>query len=108
MSPFPRRAPSYAAIKTDTNARELPRSRVEIAEERLAAIIGRLALGKRRLHDASMREQGIRDGEVGRVVWRLIEQAEMGDAVIGLIRAELRGCLTPAQAAAFRGTVFEQ
>ena len=35
MSPFPRRAPSYAAIKTDTNARELPRSRVEIAESAL-------------------------------------------------------------------------
>ncbi|CAN5218538.1 hypothetical protein BH11PSE4_BH11PSE4_18950 [soil metagenome] len=108
MSPFPRRAPSYAATKTDMNARELPRSRVEIAEERLAALRGRLAVGKRRLHSASMREQGIRDGEVGRVVWRLIEQAELGDAVVDLIRTELRGRLTPAQAAAFRGTVFEQ
>lgn len=107
MSPFPRRVPSYVPIKTDTNSRELPRSRVEIAEARLAAIKSQLALGKRRLHKASMREQGIRDGEVGRVVWHLIEQAALGDAVIDLIRVELRGRLTPAQAAAFRGTVFE-
>lgn len=107
MSPFPRRALSDVAIKTDTNLRE-PRSRVELAEERLAAIRGQLALGKRRLRNASMREQGIRDGEVGRVVWHLIEQAALDDAIIDLIRVELRGRLTPAQVAAFRGTVFER
>lgn len=54
-----------------------------------------------------MREQGIRDGEVGRAVWRLIEQAELSDAVIDQIRAELQRRHTPAQAAAFRGTIFE-
>lgn len=63
MSSFPRRAPS--AIKTDTNTRELPRSRVEIAEERVAAISRQLAFVRRRLRNASVREQGIRDGEVG-------------------------------------------
>ena len=108
MSSFPRRAPSYVVVKTDPNPNELPRSRVEIAEERVAAVRRQLALGKRRLRNASVREQGIRDGEVGRAVWRLIEQAELSDALIDLIRAELRGRLTPVQAAAFRGTVFEQ
>lgn len=105
---FPRPAPTYVAVKTDPNPRELPRSRVEIAEERLKATRRRLAIGKRQLRNASVREQRIRDGEVGRAVWHLIEQGELGDAVIKLIRAELRGRLTPAQAAAFRGTVFEQ
>ena len=108
MSSFPRPAPSYVAVKTDPNPRELPRSRVEIAEERVAAVRRQLALGKRRLRSASVREQGIRDGEVGRAVWHLIEQAELEDAVIDLIRTELRGRLTPVQAAAFRGTIFEQ
>ncbi|MCK1520976.1 hypothetical protein [Bradyrhizobium sp. 17] len=104
---FPRLAPCYVAVKTDPNPRELPRSRVEIAEERLNAARRRLAIGRRQLRNASVREQGIRDGEVGRAVWHLIEQAELGDAVIDLIRAELRVHLTPAQAAAFRGTIFE-
>ncbi|MDA9524771.1 hypothetical protein XI06_31875 [Bradyrhizobium sp. CCBAU 11434] len=107
MSSFPRPAPRHTAIIKDTEPRELPRSRVEIIEERLKATRRRMAIGKRQLRKASVREQGIRDGEVGRAVWRLIEQAELGDAVIDLIRIELRSHLTPVQAAAFRGTCFE-
>lgn len=45
MSSFPRPAPSYVAVKTDPNPRELPRSRVEIAEERLKATRHRLVIG---------------------------------------------------------------
>ncbi|MCS3765280.1 MULTISPECIES: hypothetical protein [Bradyrhizobium] len=107
MSAFPRRPLSHAAVNTDPKPPERPRSRVEIAEERLAATRRQLAVGKRRLRDASVREQGIRDGEVGRAMWHLASQGRLADAVIELIRAELRGHLTPAQAAAFRGTVFE-
>lgn len=77
MSTFPRRAPNHTAVNTDPNPREVPRSRVEIAEERLAAARRQLALGKRQLRKASVREQGIRDGEVGRAVWHLVEQARL-------------------------------
>jgi hypothetical protein len=106
MSAFPRRPLSHAAVNTDPSPPERTRSRVEIAEERLAAARRQMALGKRRLRAASVREQGIRDGEVGRAVWHLASQGQLADAVIELIRAELRGHLSPAQAAAFRGTVF--
>lgn len=108
MSGFPRPVPKHTVVNKDSEQRELPRSRVEIAEERLKSTRRRLAISKRQLRNASVREQGIRDGEVGRAVWHLIEQAELGDAVIDLIRTKLRGRLTPAQAAAFRGTIFEQ
>jgi hypothetical protein len=107
MSAFPRPAPKYTAVNTVPNPRELPRSPVEIAKERLEAARRQLALGKRLLRDASVREQGIRDGEVGRAVWHLVEQAQLEDAVIDLIRSELRGRLSPAQASAFRDTIFE-
>ena len=107
MSAFPRLKPNYTAVKTDPTPPELPRSRVEVAEERLAAARRQLVLGKRRLRDASVREQGIRDGEVGRAVWHLVEQGQFEDNVIDLIRAELRSHLSPVQVRAFRGTVFE-
>jgi hypothetical protein len=35
------------------------------------------------------------------------EQGRLERAVIDLLRAELRGCLTPTQASAFQGTIFE-
>lgn len=107
MSAFPRPTLTHTAVKPDLGPRELPRSRVDIANERLNASRRQLALGKRQLRRASVREQGIRDGEVGRAVWRLIEQAALDGRVIDLIRAELRGHLTPTQKVAFLGTVFE-
>jgi xanthine/CO dehydrogenase XdhC/CoxF family maturation factor len=107
MSAFPRPATSHIAVKPDPSPRELPRSRVEILEEEVKAARRRVALSMRELRRASVREQGIRHGEVGRALWRLIEQGQLEGRVIDLIRAELRGHLTPAQAVAFRGTVFE-
>jgi xanthine/CO dehydrogenase XdhC/CoxF family maturation factor len=107
MSAFPRPATSHAAVKPDPSPRELPRSRVDILKEEVKAARRRVALSMRELRRASVREQGIRDGEVGRAVWRLIEQAQLEGRVIDQIRAELRGHLTPAQKAAFLGTIFE-
>jgi hypothetical protein len=104
---FPRRAPDYTAVNADPTAREVPRSAVARAEERLAAARRKLVREKRRLRDASAQEQGIREGAVGRMVWDLVEQGRLERAVIDLIRTELRGRLTPAQASAFRDSVFE-
>ena len=75
MSAFPRPALTHTVAKPDPSPRNLPRSRVEIANERLKATRRQLAISKRQLRRASVREQGIRDGEVGRAVWRLIEMA---------------------------------
>jgi hypothetical protein len=104
---FPRPKLIRTAVEQDTSPSELPRSRVDIANERLKATRRQLVLGKRQLRRASVREQGIRDGEVGRAVWRLIGMAKLEARVIDLIRAELRDHLTPAQKVAFVGTIFE-
>jgi hypothetical protein len=65
---FPRRTLNCTAVNADPTAREVPRSAVARAEERLAAARLQLAREKRRLRDASAREKGIREGEVGRIV----------------------------------------
>jgi hypothetical protein len=103
----PDRVPNYTAVNADPTPSERPRSAVALAQERLAGARRQLAREKRRLRDASVREQGIRERAVGRIVWDLVEQGGLERAVIDLIRAELRGRLTPAQACAFCDTAFE-
>jgi hypothetical protein len=44
---------------------------------------------------------------VGRAVWNLIQQGRLEPSVIALIRDEVRAALSPSQASAFIGTVFE-
>jgi hypothetical protein len=83
------------------------RSAVKLAEERLAAVQQKLAREKRRLREASAREKGIREGVVGRAVWKLVNEGGLEPAVVDLIRAELRGHLTPAEASALADTLFE-
>ena len=104
---FPRRAPSYAAVSPNPTSREQPHSAVKLAKERLAAVQQKLAREKRRLRDASAREKGIREGAVGRAVWKLVNQGGLEPAVVDLIRAELHGHLSPAQACALVDTIFE-
>jgi hypothetical protein len=77
------------------------------SEQRLAALRLALVQEKRKLHEASAREQGIREGVVGRAVWDLLEQGRLERSVAALIRDEVRARLTPAQAAAFRNKAFE-
>jgi hypothetical protein len=104
---FPRRALNYTAVNADPKAREVKRSAVARAKERLAATQLQLAQEKRRLRNASAREQGIREGEVGRVIWDLVAQGKLDHVVIDLIRTELRERLSDAQASAFQDTIFE-
>jgi hypothetical protein len=106
-APIPRTT-DYTAVSSNPTPREQPRSAVERAEERLAALRLQIAREKRRLRDASVREKGIREGVVGRAVWDLVEEGKLEQAVIDLIRDELRGRLNPAQAAALLDTIFEQ
>jgi hypothetical protein len=83
------------------------RTAVSRSEQKLAALRLALVQAKRQLHEASAREQSIREGTVGRAVWDLIEQGRLEPSVIALIRDEVRPALTPGRAAAFIGTVFE-
>lgn len=100
-------APDYTTINENPTSREVPRSGVARAEERLAAARLLLVREKRRLRDASVREQSIRECAVGRMVWHLVEQGRLDRAAIELIRTELRGRLTAAQKPAFADTIFE-
>src|SRR5690348_7819479 len=84
-----------------------PRSAVARSKERLVALQAELAQAKRKLHDASVREQAIREHVVGRAVWALVQQGGLDHSVINLIRRELRGQLRPTQAVAFIGTIFD-
>jgi hypothetical protein len=83
------------------------RSVVSRSEEKLAALRLAVVQAKRQLHEASVREQSIREGTLGRAVWRLIEQDRLEPCVVALIRDEVRPFLSPARASAFVGTVFE-
>jgi hypothetical protein len=107
-APFKHRAPDYVAVGSDPAAREQQRSAVARVEERLEALRHKLTREKRRLREASAREQGIREGVLGRVVWKLVDNGSLEPAVVDLIRAELRACVSPAQAAAFLETVLDQ
>jgi hypothetical protein len=100
-------APDYNTVNANPTSREIPRSGVARAEERLAAARLQLVREKRRLRDASVREQTIRECAVGRMVWDLVERGKLERAVIDLIRSELRGRLTPTQVPAFFDTIFE-
>ena len=82
-------------------------SAVSRSQQKLAALRLALVQAKRQLHEASVREQSIREGTVGRAVWALIEQGRLEPCVIALIRDEVRPALSPGRAAAFIGTVFE-
>jgi hypothetical protein len=77
------------------------------SERRLAALRLALVQEKRKLHEASAREQSIREGVVGRTVWDLLAQGKLEPSVVALIRDEVRAHLTPAQAGAFRNKAFE-
>ena len=103
---FPRRTPNYAAVSPNPTPRPQPRSAVELAKERLAAVQKKLAREKRRLRDVSVREKGIRERAVGRVVWKLAGRGGLEPAMVDLIRAELHVHLSPAEAAALTGTIF--
>lgn len=103
---FPRRTPTYAAVGPNPTPRPKPRSPVELAKERLAAVQKKLAREKRRLRDVSAREKGIREGAVGRAVWKLAGRGGLEPAVVDQIRAELHVHLTPAEAAALVDTIF--
>jgi len=106
MSAFPRRAPNHTAVSAAPVPRELPRSAVTQAEQRLALAREKLAQAKRRLRDASVREQSIREGVLGRAVLDLIDQGQLEQAVIDLIRVQMRAGSSAAQLSAFTGTVF--
>jgi len=99
---FKYRAPDY----TNRTPGEQPRSAVARLEERVAALRLKVAQEKRRLHEASAREQSIREGVVGRAVWALIQKDLLEQDVIDLIREELRGRLGPTQSAALSNTAF--
>jgi|SRR5882672_8341130 len=99
---FKYRAPDY----TNPTTGKQPRSAVSRLEERVAALRLKVAQEKRRLHEMSAREQSIREGVVGRVVWALIEKNLLEQQVIDLIREELRGSVGPKQSAALSNTVF--
>lgn len=83
------------------------RSAVVQSEKRLAALRLAVVREKRKLHDASAREQAVREGVVGRAVWSLLEQGLLDASVIALIRDEVRSRRTFAQDAAFANTAFE-
>jgi hypothetical protein len=83
------------------------RSAVVRSEKRLAALRLALVQEKRKLHDASAREQAVREGVVGRAVWALVEQGLLDPSVTALIRDEVRSRRTLAQGAAFANTAFE-
>lgn len=80
----------------------------ELRSPFLAALRAALVQEKRKLHESSVREQSIREGTVGRAVWRLIEQGRLESSVLALIRDDLSPALSSGRAAAFIGTVFEQ
>lgn len=83
------------------------RSAVARSEQKLAALRLALVQERRRLQEASAREQGIREGTVGRAVWDLIQQGRLEPCAIALIRDEVRAALSPGRASAFIGTIFE-
>ena len=83
------------------------RSAVVRSEERVEALRLALVQEKRKLHQASVRERGIREGVVGRVMWDLLEQGRLEPSMAALIRDEVRARLTPAQVEAFRNKAFE-
>ncbi|TFV48053.1 hypothetical protein [Bradyrhizobium niftali] len=99
--------PNGISLDAPEPQRAQPRSAVARSEERLAALQAKLAQAKRMLHEASAREDAIRERVVGRAVWALVQKGGLDHAVIDLIRRELRGQLRPAQAGAFTDTVFE-
>jgi hypothetical protein len=66
-----------------------------------------MAQVKRQLHEASARDQSIREGTVGRAVWALIEQGRLEPSLVDLVRNEMRPAMTPRRAGAFIGTIFE-
>jgi hypothetical protein len=103
---FPRRAPDYAAVSPDPAPFPKPRSAVELAKERLAAAQQNLACKKRQLRDVSAREKGIREGAVGRALWRLADRGALQPAMVDLIRAELHVHLSAAEASALAATIF--
>lgn len=82
-------------------------SAVSRKEQELAALRLRMAQVKRQLHEASARDQSIREGTVGRAVWSLIEQGRLEPSLVDLVRDQMRPAMTTRRAAAFRGTVFE-
>jgi hypothetical protein len=96
------RAPHH----TNRIAAEPPRSAAARLEERVATLRLKVVQEKRRLHEASAREQSIREGVVGRAVWTLIQKDLLKRDVIDLIREELRGSLGPTQSAALSNTTF--
>jgi hypothetical protein len=99
--------PSVTSPDAAEPPRVQPRSAVARSEERLAALQAKLAQAKRMLHEASAREEAIRERVVGRAVWALVHKGKLDHALIDLIRGELRGQLRPAQVRAFTDTVFE-
>jgi hypothetical protein len=105
-SVFPRRASDYAAASPNPMPAEPPRRAAERLKERLAVLDQQRAQAKRRLREVSAREQGIREGAVGRAVWKLADQGALEPAVVDLIRAELHRHLTAAQFGALADTIF--
>jgi FixJ family two-component response regulator len=105
-TPFPRRAPDCAAASPNPTPAEPLRRAAARLEERLAALDQQRAQAKRRLREVSARERGIREGVVGRAVWKLADQGGLEPAVVALIRAELHRHLSAAQAGALADTIF--
>jgi hypothetical protein len=106
MSDLPDTDPANGPVMNGPQRRPR-RSAVSHWEQKLAAARLVLAQAKRQLHEASAREQSIREATVGRAVWALIERGQLELSVVALIRDEVRPALTPGRAAAFIGTVFE-
>jgi hypothetical protein len=102
---FPRRATAYP-VSPDPARGAQPRSAVELARERLAATQKKLARDKRLLRDVSAREQGIREGAVGRAIWKLVNRDGLEPAMVDLIHAELHVHMSPAEAAALADNIF--
>jgi hypothetical protein len=106
MSDLPDSHPSEGPMTSGPQQRHRS-SAVSRSEQKVAALRLALVRAKRSYHEASVRERSIREGAVGRAVWRLIEQGRLEPSVMALIRDEVRLFLSPGRTAAFIGTEFE-
>jgi phosphoenolpyruvate-protein kinase (PTS system EI component) len=94
-------------VKTPEAPLKSPKEAITYFEERLKRARLRLAQAKKELHQQSIRERSRRERDIGKIVWRLIEDGKLEQSVIALLRDEVRAaCRSPEQVSAFRGTLL--
>jgi hypothetical protein len=92
-----------------SNAKPSKLAAVEKFEADLRAARLKLAQAKQAFHDESMRNQGRRERETGKILLRLISEGKIDASTIAIIAEQIREhCRSPKAVAAFRGSVFEE